>query len=108
MIILSTLKSKQLSGYEIISFIYDSFKVLLSSGTVYPTLAGLEKKGLITSTNLERKRIYRLTHIGETSADMFILEYSKFNEHLRLLFRSSTDEQVDDRARSNSGRISRL
>ena len=64
-IILSELKERQMSGYDIICIIYEQFHLLFSSGTVYFTIYRLERDGLIRGRWSARKRVYTLTPKGE-------------------------------------------
>lgn len=64
-LVLAELRNRPLSGYDIIVFIHDRFRVLMSSGTVYSLLYALERDGLVIGAWNERKRIYRLTTKGD-------------------------------------------
>lgn len=64
-LVLGELRNGPLSGYDVIAFIHDKFRVLVSSGTVYSLLYALERDGLITGKWNQRKRVYRLTEKGE-------------------------------------------
>ena len=64
MLILSELREKPLSGYDIIGLVHKRFNVLVSSGTVYSLLYSLERKGLVTADLDNRKRVYTLTDKG--------------------------------------------
>ena len=63
-IILAELRNRPMSGYDVISFIHNKFRLLVSSGTVYSLLYSLERNGLITGTWNERKRVYKHTEKG--------------------------------------------
>jgi len=63
-IILGRLRIAPSSGYDIIRYIYQKNKVLISSGTIYTTLYSLEREGLIEGRSKGRKRIYRITSKG--------------------------------------------
>jgi len=63
-IILTELRNRPMSGYDVISFIHNKFRLLVSSGTVYSLLYSLERNGLITGTWNERKRVYKHTEKG--------------------------------------------
>ena len=64
--ILSELRNGPRSGYDVIEYINNKFRVLLSSGTVYAILYALERDGLITGNNWsQRRRMYNLTPKGE-------------------------------------------
>ncbi|MCW4034182.1 MAG: PadR family transcriptional regulator [Candidatus Bathyarchaeota archaeon] len=64
MLILSELREKPLSGYDIIGLVHKRFNVLVSSGTVYSLLYSLERKGLVIADLDNRKRVYTLTDKG--------------------------------------------
>jgi len=63
-IILAELRNRPMSGYDVISFTHNKFRLLVSSGTVYSLLYSLERNGLITGTWNERKRVYKPTEKG--------------------------------------------
>jgi DNA-binding PadR family transcriptional regulator len=65
-IVLQVLKEKgNASGYDIVLFLDQRFGKMLSSGSVYATLYGIERKGLITGMTEARKTNYKLTEKGE-------------------------------------------
>jgi DNA-binding PadR family transcriptional regulator len=64
-LILAEMRNGPLSGYDVISFIHNKFRLLVSSGTVYSTLYALERDGLIAGTWNHRKRVYKYTEKGE-------------------------------------------
>ncbi len=64
-LILSELKKAPMSGYDVISSIFDKFNFLPSSGSVYSLLYALEREGLIKGGWNGRKRIYALTPRGD-------------------------------------------
>jgi DNA-binding PadR family transcriptional regulator len=86
-IILGLIKKKPISGYDIITYIYDRFQILLSPGTVYPTLSALEEQGYITSFTEARKRLYALTNKGESVLNQMAIEYLKCYVQLDTLCR---------------------
>lgn len=57
------------SGYDFIGFIHEKYGVLISSGTIYSKLYGLEREGFITGSSSERKRVYKITNMGKQFAD---------------------------------------
>ena len=67
--ILSELRKGPLSGYDVIEYINNRFRILLSSGTVYAILYSLERDGLITGNWTQRRRTYTLTPEGRTHAE---------------------------------------
>jgi len=64
-LILAELRNGPLSGYDVIAFIHNKFRFLVSSGTVYSLLYSLERDGLIGGVWNQRKRVYQLTEKGE-------------------------------------------
>jgi len=64
-LVLAELRNGPLSGYDVIAFIHNKFRLLVSSGTVYSLLYSLERDGLIVGSWSQRKRIYKLTEKGE-------------------------------------------
>jgi len=64
-LILIELKKAPMSGYDVITSIFDKFNFLPSSGSVYSLLYALEREGLIKGGWNGRKRIYTLTSKGE-------------------------------------------
>ncbi len=73
-------------GYEILTNIRNDFKDVWEpkTGTVYPALKALEKKGLIETKNIEDTTYYSLTETGnqlmETLSDL-VADYILFNTH---------------------------
>ena len=45
-LVLSGLRNRAMSGYDVIAFIHSKFNLLVSSGTVYSLLYSLERDGL--------------------------------------------------------------
>lgn len=64
-LILAELRKNVMSGYDIIGFIHNKFRMLVSSGTVYSLLYSMEREGLIKGRWNQRKRVYMLTDKGE-------------------------------------------
>ncbi|MBI4283946.1 MAG: PadR family transcriptional regulator [Chloroflexi bacterium] len=65
-IILQYLKDRPKHGYEIIRELEEHFHGLYapSAGTIYPRLQSLEKRGLVTSVEMDTKRVYSITDAG--------------------------------------------
>ena len=95
-IILGLIKKKPISGYDIITYIYDRFQILLSPGTVYPTLSALEEQGYITSFNEARKRLYTLTKKGESVINQMAIEYLRCYVQLDTLCRLLLGSNLTD------------
>jgi len=64
-LVLAELRNGPMSGYDVIAFIHNKFRLLVSSGTVYSLLYSLERDGLIAGSWSQRKRVYKLTDTGE-------------------------------------------
>jgi DNA-binding PadR family transcriptional regulator len=64
-LILAELQKGPMSGYDVIGFVHDKYRLLISSGTVYSVMYSLERKGLISGVWTQRKRVYKLTEGGE-------------------------------------------
>lgn len=64
-LVLAELRNAPMSGYDVIAFIHNKFRLLVSSGTIYSLLYSLERDGLITGSWNQRKRVYKLTDKGE-------------------------------------------
>mgnify|MGYP000175393020 CR=1 FL=1 len=95
-IILGLIKMKPISGYDVITYIYDRFQILLSPGTVYPTLSILEAQGYITSFTEARKRLYTLTKKGESILTQMAIEYLKCYVQLDTLSRLLLGSNLTD------------
>jgi len=64
-LVLAELRNGPMSGYDVLGFIHEKFRFLVSSGTVYSKLYSLERNGLISGTPNQRRRMYTLTEKGE-------------------------------------------
>jgi DNA-binding PadR family transcriptional regulator len=64
-LILAEMRKGSLSGYDVMTFVHDRFRFLVSSGTIYSVLYSLERNGLISGASTQRKRVYRLTDKGK-------------------------------------------
>ena len=64
-LILAELRNGPMSGYDVIAYIHNKFRLLVSSGTVYSLLYALERDGLIAGAWNQRKRVYKLTDKGD-------------------------------------------
>jgi len=78
-LILSELKSGSMSGYDVIAFVHNKYRLLVSSGTVYSLLYSLERDGLVEGRWNQRKRIYTLTEKGEKTIEAVL----KANEKIK-------------------------
>ncbi len=68
--ILSVLLDKPMHGYEIISTLEENSHGMWrpSAGSIYPTLQLLEEKGLLSSQEIDGKKVYNLTDEGQEAA----------------------------------------
>jgi len=64
-LVLAELRKSAMSGYDVMAFILNKYRFLVSSGTIYSILFSLERNGLISGISIERKRVYKLTEKGE-------------------------------------------
>lgn len=83
LIILSLLKERELSGYDVMVIIYEKSNVLLSPGTIYPVLRTLTRQQLIQVRYTDRKKVFRLTDRGASYASLLLEHYSKFLSELK-------------------------
>ena len=83
-LILAELRSGPLSGYDVIAYIHNKFRLLVSSGTVYSLLYSLERDGLIAGSWNQRKRVYKLTDKGDET----IKAIMSANDKIQLLMSS--------------------
>jgi len=70
LLILLRLRKEPMSGYDVITMIFENFGFLPSSGSIYSTLYALEREGLIKGYWNGKKRLYMLTAKGEKMARM--------------------------------------
>ena len=70
------------SGYDFIKLVTDEFDVVLSAGSIYAVLYGMERDGLIQGESIFRKRVYVLTCKGEET----IKKISEENEKILYSF----------------------
>jgi len=83
-LILAELRKHVMSGYDIIGFIHNKFRLLVSSGTVYSLLYSMERDGLIKGRWNQRKRVYMLTEKGEETIKVIL----NANNEIQSLVRS--------------------
>ncbi len=70
LLVLSALAERPMHGYEVINVLGERSggRWRPSAGSVYPTLQSFEDEGLVTSEEVEGKRVYSLTEAGRTAA----------------------------------------
>lgn len=105
-VILGILHNQPCSGYEIKQYFeqYFSFFFDASFGTIYPTLAKMEKSGLLTKESVRQegkpdKNVYTLTPEGSTEFNTYLmspLEAEVFRSDflMRLYFGELADEDT--------------
>jgi DNA-binding PadR family transcriptional regulator len=69
-LILAALRDKPMHGYEVIQELeaQSGGRWRPSAGSIYPTLQQLSDEGLVTSEDLDGRRVYSLTETGRTAA----------------------------------------
>ena len=87
LIILSAARRSPICGYDVISAVYREFGILLSPGTVYPILDGLEAKGLLVARQVGRRRMYQVGRKAEAIAPLLVSEYARAEAQLTLFCR---------------------
>lgn len=61
---LLSLRTREMTGYDLIKFIYQDFGVLLSPGTIYPILHSLQRNSVVTERVQGIKKLYAITEEG--------------------------------------------
>jgi DNA-binding PadR family transcriptional regulator len=85
LIILLKLRGGDLSGYSLMNYVHKQFGVLLSPGTIYPVLYQLERDGLVTSKEQDRRRVYSVTIGGRRQSEYALSESKRFVLYLSFL-----------------------
>jgi len=85
-LILSELRKSPMSGYDVITLVYQKFNFLPSSGSVYSLLYALERKGLTKGGWNEKRRIYTLTPKGEEIVEASLSLYGKIESLMTKIF----------------------
>jgi len=73
-------KGRPMSGYDVIGFLNEKFRLVMSSGTVYNTLYALERDGVIEGQQRGKKRVYRLTDKGDGRISAILDSYEKIEK----------------------------
>ncbi len=77
-IILDFLVESEMSGYDLRGAVYKKFNIVMSPGSIYPTLDSLESKGLIRpDKKTARKKKYTITKEGFLYLDAAIESYDR-------------------------------
>ena len=58
------------TGYEALTFVRDTFGVLLSASTVYSALYLMEREGLLSGSLNGRKRVFKITDWGKLNFEI--------------------------------------
>ena len=85
-LVLTELRKVPMSGYDLISSIFDKFNILPNSGSIYSLLYALEREGLIKGWWNDRKRIYALTSRGEEIVETVQTIYMKIEGLITKVF----------------------
>jgi DNA-binding PadR family transcriptional regulator len=85
-LVLMELRKNVLSGYDVIEFIHNKFRMLVSSGTVYSVLYSMEREGLIKGEWNQKKRVYMLTEKGEETIEAILNANNEIESLVKSLF----------------------
>lgn len=85
-LVLMELRKNVLSGYDVIEFIHNKFRMLVSSGTVYSVLYSMEREGLIKGEWNQKKRVYMLTEKGEETIEAILNANDEIESLVKSLF----------------------
>lgn len=75
LIVLKELSRKSMNGYMLMSSIAEISGKRPSSGSIYPLLSEMRKKGLVSVKSEKRSKVYSLTKEGRA-------EFKRFSEHI--------------------------
>jgi transcriptional regulator len=96
LLILNNLKSGPNHGYRIAKQIKQQSEGVLDfkEGTLYPTLHGLEKQGLIEAyqeiENGRKRRYYRLTEAGRAALSEEMSEWEEYTHAVNRILKGAT------------------
>jgi DNA-binding PadR family transcriptional regulator len=86
-IILAELKnSSPLSGYDLLDFVYKKFGFLISPGTIYALLYAMERKGLVSGSYSQTKRVYTLTDKGTETIEAILRSKDEIQKFIEKLY----------------------
>jgi DNA-binding PadR family transcriptional regulator len=86
-IILAELKnSSPLSGYDLLDFVYKKFGFLISPGTIYALLYAMERKGLVSGSYSQTKRVYTLTDKGTETIEAILRSKDEIRKFIEKLY----------------------
>jgi len=86
-LILLNLRKGPMSGYDIITMIFENFGFLPSSGSIYSTLYTLEREGLIKGYWNGKKRLYILTAMGEKVVRISLTSFNSIENLISNIFK---------------------
>jgi len=84
-LILTEIKNKPLSGYDVIGLVHKRYDIVVSSGTIYSLLYSLEREGVIKGVQNQRKRVYELTEKGEQDIEVITKANGQIQSFLRKM-----------------------
>jgi len=87
LLILLNLRKEPMSGYDVITFIFENFGFLPSSGSIYSMLYSLEREGFIKGHWNGKKRLYTLTEKGEKVAKISLALSSNIENLILNIFK---------------------
>ena len=87
LLILLKLRGGPMSGYDIITLIFENFGFLPSSGSIYSTLYALEREGLIKGCWNGKKRLYTLTPRGEEATRTTLTLLNNIEKLIQNIFK---------------------
>lgn len=91
LIILLSLKRRDLYGYEMIRSIRDAADLNIAEGTIYPILNRLRQHGLVASRWVEKesgmpRKYYRITERGELMLGGMRVAWRRFSESMEQVW----------------------
>jgi len=90
------LRTREMTGYDLIKFIYQNFGVLLSAGTTYPILHSLQAHGMVTDRAQGTKRVYAISEEGKCALRDLHLPFVR-GQAVLMRFLKYEDELASDR-----------
>ena len=95
LLVLHVLAQGENHGYGIAKLIKDQSEGVLDfkEGTLYPTLHGMEKQGLIEAYQQEEsgrlRRYYRLTKSGQAMLDAQLEQWSRYTDAVNMVLKGA-------------------
>jgi DNA-binding PadR family transcriptional regulator len=87
-------KSNYTNGYSLITHFHQKFHIMVSPGTVYSKLYGLERQCFLEGFFDGRIRIYRLTKKGEEHLNRVLMAEQRNRAAFLSIFSASDAEQT--------------